>query len=187
MTTEIVVVMGVAEAELFTSDLRRDIARTAEDVEEIKRRLADAEEREVWKVLGYRSMGRYVSERLGMARSNAYRTLDQVHASLALVETVQATVPRGTVLRHNEKPVAAPAPSQREAVEVVRPKRAQKAAPGFDGWLRAIRDNIQYIEGAFDMAEGNVLDYLTSEQRRDLERTVTKAYEWSSELAERLA
>lgn len=177
MTTA-VVLMDAKEANNETASLKRALRKAAGAVEAIKVRLVEAESREIWKPLGYRSMGAYIAGEFGMSRSNAYRTLDVMHA------TLQLEAPK-TVPQRDSSP-----PSQREAARIVAPlkqKRARRGPPSIAGWLQGVRDGMDRIDGAFEVADDDALAYLSHEDRRAFERTVTKAAEWAEAWADRLS
>ena len=69
------------------------------------------------------------------------------------------------------------------------PKAADKkrrGPPSLTGWLADFRNDVERLQGAFDMADGEALSYLSAEDRRDLERTADKCWTFWNDIIEQL-
>ncbi len=172
----------------LTNEIKKQLQRHAETGERVLALLREADEHEAWKALGYQSMARYIAEEFGYSRSNAYNIIDQYESAkrIGAADKVSST---GQL------------PTQREAIQerqdvTIREeikgaprlgKRSRQGPRGLIGVLDTFERSIENVNAAFEDAGDDALAYMSFDERRSFERTITHLFEFSTEWAERLA
>lgn len=164
---------------------------------ELSAMLLEAHDGHAWAALGYRSWKAYVEAEFEFNRQHSYRLLNQARVN----RTLEAA---GSETRVNEREARDLSPTgdtsvieqqvaeRRQAPAVslhdTHDKPRKGSGRGFatlalGGWLRQERENIERMQGAFDMTEGDIRLGLPPEDLRDLERTAKSAFEfWQATL-----
>lgn len=99
-----IVLLSKREAVSLTKRILNGIGKMDAEAIRIAPLLAEAKEREIWRVYGLTSWQEYVHTELGMSRSRSYQLLDLVRAETALSEAVGAPV---TVMERTVRPLKA--------------------------------------------------------------------------------
>lgn len=198
MTTAVVLLDELSARSLTT--------RIQGATEELAALLIQAHEGEAWRALGYDSWSGYIKGEFDFSRQRSYQLLDHGRVMRLLGAEEVSTRGRhaevGQVTEADAREVRrfasgraiediAPAEAlavidrRREAI-AAKPKRHGHAPLGLSGWLANMREDVERLEGGFDMADDPIAN-LDHESRRDLERTATKCWEFWQRIIVQLA
>lgn len=192
MTTD-VVLLSESEALEITDAIIAQLERHAETGGRILELLRIADEHEVWKTLGYRSMARYITEKFGFSRSNAYNIIDQFESTkrLAAGEEVssagQMPSQREAARERQDETTRTETAADIKGVPLLNKRRGRQGPQGLSGILNGLDRSIENINEAFEAAGDDALAYMSHDDRRAFERSITKLYEFSSKWADRLS
>ena len=152
-----------------------------------------------WLTLGYASWQAYIDEELHLSRGYSYQLLAQAKqveaADLRNRNTLSdrsdtesnLTVQQAIELQRDENESARKAvPPDVGRVAPKSRKRPRSGPPGLVGHLQSIERSMELLADSLETAGDDAVDYLDYEQRRQLERTVSRMSEFSSEWAARL-
>ena len=152
-----------------------------------------------WLTLGYASWQAYIDEELHLSRGHSYKLLAQAKQLEASDLRNRNTLSHSGDTESNltvSQAVAAQRDENDSARQAVPPdvgrvaprsrKRPRTGPPGLAGHLQSIERAMELLTDGLETAGDDALDYLDYDQRRQLERTVSRMLEFSSEWAARL-
>ena len=145
-----------------------------------------------WLTLGYASWQAYIDEELHLSRGYSYKLLAQAKQEEKRLSPTgdtesNLTVQQAIELQRDENESARKAvPPELGRVAPTSRKRRGSGPPGLVGHLQGIERAMGLLSDSFEQAGDDAIDYLDYDQRRQLERTVSRMSEFSSGWAERL-
>ena len=144
-----------------------------------------------WVTLGYASWQAYIDEELHLSRGYSYQLLAQARqverlstrsdteSNLTVQQAVESQRDENESARQAVPPdVGRVAPRSR--------KRPRTGPPGLAGHLRSIEHAMDLLAEGLETAGDDALDYLDYEDRRRVERTVSRMSEFAAEWGARL-
>lgn len=158
---------------------------------EIGEMLTEAHDAEAWKALGYKSWKAYVEAEFEFTRQRSYQLIRQTKVNQQLAAAgsdlrVSDLEAREVKTGVDTREITHEVEQRREIQSNSKPKRHGHAPLGLSGWLANMREDVDRLEGGFDMADDPIAN-LDHESRRDLERTATKCWEFWQRIIVQLA
>lgn len=164
--------------------------RIRQSTEALGELLLEAQEREAWRALGYRTWGAYVDGEFDFKRTRSYQVMKQAKVNRALAEAgsdVRATEEeaRGVSTTVDNSRLGEQVLRQRAELKQKRPKRGIPDKVGMSNAISLALDNFDARAEGHEDEE--ILSYLTHEERRALGRAVTKARQFAERWGELLS
>ena len=158
--------------------------------EELGEMLLEAHDGEAWRALGYKSWKAYIEAEFDFNRQRSYQLLKQARVNAQLV--VAGAETRVTEREARDLSTTVDTSAIRHELqqrsEILKDKRRPRQGPrGLTGVLDAFERSMVTLNDAFESAGDDALSYLSQDDRRAFERTITHLFEFSSEWAERLS
>ncbi len=201
LTTQTVILATKAQARA-----RAGLIKTA--AENLGVLLFEAHEAEDWRVLGYETWRAYLEAEfsIGIRRVNQLVTEGRINKALAgsgsgvrVTAREAQSIAKGNAFPDStyitDAATGLPDVTQIERTvterreQVVTKRHAKKGyrPPTLDGYLKVIDEAIEKVTGAAEMTEGEILQYLDHDARRNFERTVTRMADFVEEWSARLS